>query len=480
MPAKRVLIIQQQAQPAQALTRHFRSRGDQVWEAWEIGQAEALFKQIRPHLILLDLHFPGEDWLEFLRHIQTADPKVKVILTNQYPDVQREMLAKSNGFHVFLRQPFQARWIEQALRRLEAVDVPTQPRQQPSPAPLPVSQPPAVKVPVRLKITLPYLILALLFALASAYIVTQVVIESVQDRFFNQLVAAGRQTTDWMVREEDRLLATLRLIANTQGIAEAVQAGDSEQLRLLSLPDVSRWWFEKILNLARGAGLLLRPLGKLALGADLPDNDAWGQVNNLFKTLDKVRSILADPDMSSLRLVINAEKMVIKETQRTYTYLSLYGYPTDAVICNRIIPDSVTDPYFAAWKDSQAQNLKLITEAFGELPLFKAPLFQHEMGGFDALRTLADALYGDSNPAQLLFRGQTHNIASDGQNGYYLRVPLPFADKTDMDVFRSTDELTLRVGPYRRNIVLPYALHHLEIVDAKFDESTLSIHFAAA
>ncbi len=236
MPAKRVLIIQQQAQPAQALTRHFRSRGDQVWEAWEIGQAEALFKQIRPHLILLDLHFPGEDWLEFLRHIQTADPKVKVILTNQYPDVQREMLAKSNGFHVFLRQPFQARWIEQALRRLEAVDVPTQPRQQPSPAPLPVSQPPAVKVPVRLKITLPYLILALLFALASAYIVTQVVIESVQDRFFNQLVAAGRQTTDWMVREEDRLLATLRLIANTQGIAEAVQAGDSEQLRLLSLP----------------------------------------------------------------------------------------------------------------------------------------------------------------------------------------------------------------------------------------------------
>jgi len=257
-------------------------------------------------------------------------------------------------------------------------------------------------------------------------------------------------------------------------------APTAETLRLLSLPDVSRWWFEKILSLARGAGLLLRPLGKLALGADLPDNDAWGQVNNLFKTLDRVRGILADPDMSSLRLVINAEKMVIKETQRTYTYLSLYGYPTDAVICNRIIPDSVTDPYFAAWKDSQAQNLKLITEAFGELPLFKAPLFQHEMGGFDALRTLADALYGDSNPAQLLFRGQTHSIAPDGQNGYYLRVSLPFADKTDMDVFRSADELTLRVGPYRRNIVLPYALHHLEIVDAKFDESTLSIHFAAA
>jgi adenylate cyclase len=236
MPAQRVLIVQQQEQPAQALTRYFRSRGEQVWEAWELGHAEALFKQVKPHLILLDLHFPGDGWLGFLHRIRAADPKVRVILTNQYPDVQREMLAKSNGFYVFLRQPFQARWIEQAVRRLDSLDVPTQPRPQPPAAALPVSQPPAVKVPVRLKITLPYLILALLFALASAYIVTQVVIESVQDRFFNQLVATGRQMTDWMVREEERLLSTLRLIANTQGVAEAIQNGDAEQLRLLTLP----------------------------------------------------------------------------------------------------------------------------------------------------------------------------------------------------------------------------------------------------
>ncbi|MEW6178933.1 MAG: adenylate/guanylate cyclase domain-containing protein [Chloroflexota bacterium] len=236
MPAQRVLIVQQQAQAAQSLTRFFRGRGDQVWEAWELAQAEALFKQIKADLILLDLHFPGDGWLEFLRNAQTVNPKVKVILTNQYPDLQREMLAKSHGFHIFLRQPFQARWIEQAIRRLQSIDAPTQPRQQTSAPAIPAGQPPAVKVPVRLKITLPYLILALLFALASAYIVTQVVIESVQDRFFNQLVASGRQTTDWMVREEDRLLATLRLIANTQGVAEAVQVGDAEQLRLLTLP----------------------------------------------------------------------------------------------------------------------------------------------------------------------------------------------------------------------------------------------------
>ncbi len=233
----RVLIVQQQAQPAQALTRYFRDRGDQVWEAWELGQADALLKQIRPQLLLLDLHFPGDGWLTFLRRAQSSDSRLKIILTNHVPDVQREMQAKSNGVNVFLRHPFHTRWIELALRRLESIDAPTQPRPQPSAGAqaAPVS-PPNVKIPVRLKITLPYLLLALLFALASAYIITQVVIESVQDRFFNQLVATGRQTSDWMVREEDRLLSTLRLLANTQGMADAIQNGDAEQVRLLALP----------------------------------------------------------------------------------------------------------------------------------------------------------------------------------------------------------------------------------------------------
>src|SRR5690606_20758362 len=106
-----------------------------------------------------------------------------------------------------------------------------------------------------------------------------------------------------------------------------------------------------------------------------------------------------DPEMSSIRLVVNPEKMVIKETQRTYTYLNLYGYATDAIICNRIIPDAVTDPYFAMWKANQQENIAFIGEAFGDLPLLKAPLFGGEVSGLDALRKLGEALYGDRNPA---------------------------------------------------------------------------------
>jgi len=259
-------------------------------------------------------------------------------------------------------------------------------------------------------------------------------------------------------------------------------APTAETLRLLSLPDATRWWLEKIISLVDGtAARLLRPLSRLALGNDLPDNDALLAVKTLFDTLDRVRELLGDPAVSSIRLVVNAEKMVIKETQRTYTYLNLYGYPTDAVICNRIIPDTVTDPYFRAWQDSQRENLALIAEAFGDLPLLKAPLFSTEMGGLDHLRRLADALYGQRNPADILFAGRTHTIEKDpAGDGYTLLVPLPFADRADLDLYRSRDELTLRVGPYRRNIVLPYALHAMEIEGARFDRSVLRVRFIPA
>lgn len=256
-------------------------------------------------------------------------------------------------------------------------------------------------------------------------------------------------------------------------------APTAETLRLLSLPDVTRWWFEKLMTITRGAARVLRPIGKMiGRGDDLPDTEAWDQVQSLFETLDRVRDLLADPEVSSMRLVVNPEHMVIKETQRTYTYLNLYGYATDAIICNRIIPDEVTDPYFAKRKETQQKNIEFIGEAFGELPLLKAPMFAEEVGGLETLRKLGESLYADANPTERLFSGVTHSIMNSDDGTYTLSVSLPFVDKEDLDLYRSRDELTLRVGPYRRNIVLPYALWNLEIADAKFDKSTLNIRFA--
>ncbi len=302
----------------------------------------------------------------------------------------------------------------------------------------------------------------------------------------------SRQGVNDIVAEEVTILPGLEEGAHLLWINKYVEekqfdvlivdaAPTAETLRLLSLPDVTRWWFDKVMTLTRGAAKILRPINKVFRRDDnLPEEDAWDQVQLLFATLDKVRNLLTDSEIASIRLVVNPERMVIKETQRTYTYLNLYGYATDAIICNRIIPPEVTDPYFAMWKANQQDNISFIGEAFGELPLLRAPLFGQEVGGFETLRKLGDTLYADRSPAEQMFEGKTHTIESLGKHYFKLCVPLPFARKDDMDIYRSRDELTLRVGPYRRNIVLPYALWDLEIADAKFEESTLCIRFGSA
>ncbi len=241
MPSLKVLLIQSDMQTAQPLARYFSQRNDEVWQAWELGQAWALMDQVKPSLIFMDLHLAGSDWIGFIRRVRQFYPEIKIIMTNKYPDLQREMMAREQGIQVFLRQPFSARWIDQALQKANDDTQPLKIRRTGGEKKkeedlLPKMRP--VRVPVRLKITLPYLILALMFALGSSYIVSRVVLDSIQNRFMSQLEDTGRQTSDWMVREESRLLKTLRLVANTQGVAEAVQRRDAEELRDLLLPVV--------------------------------------------------------------------------------------------------------------------------------------------------------------------------------------------------------------------------------------------------
>lgn len=229
--ALKVLVVQPDSQASQPLLRYFKERGYEVWFAADLKQAEGLLAKSLPQIIFLDLHYPGNDWLTFLHQAQQADNQIKIVLTNKYPDLQREMLARNNGIGVFLRQPYTVQWIENALRA--ALEKPQEKKAQAAQASRVL---PPVRVPVRFKITLPYLLLAILFAIASALILNRVLLDSIRSRFYSELQQTGRQAADWMVREEDRLLATLRLVANSEGVASALEAGDTERLRNLVLP----------------------------------------------------------------------------------------------------------------------------------------------------------------------------------------------------------------------------------------------------
>jgi len=248
-------------------------------------------------------------------------------------------------------------------------------------------------------------------------------------------------------------------------------------LQLLTLPEVGRWYLMKIFPLEKKAVQISRPLIRAVIDLPMPDDELFDAIEELIGELDHMKTLLTDPQKSSVRLVLNPEKMVIKEAQRSFTYLSLYGYRTDAVISNRLIPQQVTDGYFAGWKDIQARYGRLVEEAFAPLPVLTVPLFDQEVVGCDMLRRMADAIYGADDPTQLYYVGQAQQILK--QNGLYLlRIPLPFVHKEDIHLTRSSgDELIVRIGNHKRNILLPHVLATLEVKSARQEGDWLVVTF---
>jgi arsenite-transporting ATPase len=183
--------------------------------------------------------------------------------------------------------------------------------------------------------------------------------------------------------------------------------------------------------------------------------------------------------LTSVRLVLNPEKMVVAEAQRTSTYFHLFGYPSDLVVANRVLPPEVTDPYFAAWKDTQARYLQRVEEGFQPLPIKRVPLFDDEVVGLEALGRMARALYGDEDPTQVYYSGRAQTLEGLPEGGYRLTLPLPFATRGDVSLRQKGDELLVHVGTHRRHIILPRALVGLQATRARLDEpsATLSINF---
>jgi arsenite-transporting ATPase len=253
-------------------------------------------------------------------------------------------------------------------------------------------------------------------------------------------------------------------------------APTGETLKLLSFPDVAGWWVEKMLPIHRRVVGVLRPVIRPFTDLPLPGDDVYAAGEDLFQRLEELHALLADPDVSSVRLVVNAEKMVIKEAQRTFTYLNLYGYATDAVICNRLLPQEVQDDYFRAWKVTQQEHLRVIQESFSPLPIFALPLMEQEVVGTEMLGKVAAALYGEEDPTRLFVRGPVQEVVNeDGR--YVLTIALPFVTKAELSLVRNADELVVHAGNFKRNIILPHLLQGLPALGAKFEGNQLRISF---
>ena len=254
-------------------------------------------------------------------------------------------------------------------------------------------------------------------------------------------------------------------------------APTGETLRLLSFPDVLRWWMERIFPIQRAAAKVVRPVLKRLTNMPLPEESVYQAAVELFARLDQMHHILTTPDLASVRIVLNPEKMVVREAQRTFTYLNLYGYGTDQVICNRIIPDDVTDPYFKAWRQAQDRHYSEVEEGFAPLPILRAPLMDQEVVGLTMLERFGRTIYGENDPTEITFRGRIQSVEQI-EGGYMLFLAAPFAEKDALDLVQVGDELVVKIGNQRRNILLPRVLIGLEIAEAKLEDNELRVRFA--
>jgi arsenite-activated ATPase (arsA) len=252
-------------------------------------------------------------------------------------------------------------------------------------------------------------------------------------------------------------------------------------LRLLSLPEVGGWYMRKFYKPLQGISAALRPLVEPIFrpiaGFSLPDKEVMDAPYEFYEQIEALEKVLTDNTVTSVRLVTNPEKMVIKESLRAHAYLSLYNVATDLVVANRIIPAEVTDPFFKRWKESQEQYRQEIHSDFMPLPVKEVPLYSEEMCGLAALERLKETLYKDEDPSQVYYKENTIKIVQEN-NQYSLELYLPGIAKDQIQLSKTGDELNVRIGNHRRNLVLPQALAALQPSGAKMEDDYLKIKFA--
>jgi arsenite-transporting ATPase len=278
----------------------------------------------------------------------------------------------------------------------------------------------------------------------------------------------------------EELFSLLRIKEHAEsGLYDAIIvdcAPTGETLRLLSYPQLLRWWVRNIFPFERKILKVARPILKVTKGLELPNDDVMDSFSQVVDQLEKLQQVIADPEITSIRLVVNPEKMVISEARRAFTNLNLYGFHTDAVIVNKVLSEEASEGYFAQWKQIQNKYEEEIVQCFSPLPILKVPLMPLEVVGKEMLERVAAAAFHERECGAILHRGIIEEVKKT-EAGYELRISLPFTEKKQLQLNQKGDELTLQVGSYRRIVALPRVLLGRRVEAARLADGTLTIHF---
>ena len=253
-------------------------------------------------------------------------------------------------------------------------------------------------------------------------------------------------------------------------------APTGESIRFLGMPTALEWYMRKIFKMERQIVNLARPVAKAIYSVNLPGSEYFDEIQSLYEKLQGVDKILSNPEITTVRIIMNPEKIVIKEAQRAYMYFCLYGLCVDGIIINKIIPEELSGDYWGEWAKIQKKYIKMIKEIFSPLPLFHIPLFSKEVVGKEDIMRLSDALYGENDPLKIYYSEKVYKFAKE--NGRYcLKLTLPFAGISDVDLYKKKDELIIRTSGFKQHILLPKHIASFEPSEAVFRENNLNVYF---
>ena len=253
-------------------------------------------------------------------------------------------------------------------------------------------------------------------------------------------------------------------------------APTGETLSLLKFPELFSWYMEKLFPIGKVALKVLRPISKAAFKIEMPDDRAMNDIEKLYVKLGELQALLKDREVSSIRLVTIPEKMVVEETKRNFMYLNLYNFNVDGLYINRLIPEDVNNSFFDQWKQLQNKYLEEIETVFANIPVYKIKWYETDINGVGGLERVVSDSLGDTN----LFKVQKITVNETFKKidkGYRLDIYIPFAGKSDFDLFESGTDIVIKIGNFKRNIPIPNTIRKYHIASAKLNEGVLSIFF---
>jgi arsenite-transporting ATPase len=251
-------------------------------------------------------------------------------------------------------------------------------------------------------------------------------------------------------------------------------APTGESIRFISIPTSLEWYMKKLFDVERRIVKVARPITRKLYAVPLPEDEYFATIQRLFARLEGIDTILSDPNITTVRLITNPEKIILKETQRAYMYFSLYKMCVDAIVINRILPEAVDDGYFAQWKETQGRYIERTEQLFSPIPILKVPMLSDQVVGIAELSKLSKEIYGNLNPEQILYADTPYTFRKVGED-YFLDIKIPFLTRKEVELSKRNEELIVRVGGFKRHVLLPRNIAARQPSGAKVEQDKVVI-----